>query len=262
MKTYYSTKSTHQSTAIWTALILLTLTLFVVTQNAQAVVQPSSLVKKNEGMYENGIERAQNDSQRVFLPLALRNVQQSQGGACIPGVTMLDPDMDVPNASIDVLGFSTALVGDNLQAVLHLRDIPEKLTFDRVGVPQHMMEYSWNVYVDADNDSQTGSPGIPGSPLLGMEYVLSARHFVFYENNPVSLPLADGVQVNVWRYMPVERHWITISRGTLEVDAQADTLALAGTIPGILPNSRIIFQTYDYNPGGSGMEDLPSDCSP
>ena len=31
------------------------------------------------------------------------------------------------------------------------------LTFDRMGVPEHALEYSWEVSIDVDNDPKTGA---------------------------------------------------------------------------------------------------------
>ena len=82
------------------------------------------------------------------------------------GSAVADDLSDVPAAHIDITAVDTSLSGETLTAVFHLRDVPEALTFDRAGVPDDEPEYSWKVFVDADNDPETGFGGI--------DYTLSA----------------------------------------------------------------------------------------
>ncbi len=86
------------------------------------------------------------------------------------GNAVADDVSDVPAAHIDITAVDTSLSGETLTAVFHLRDVPEALTFDRAGVPDDEPEYSWKVFVDADNDPETGFGGI--------DYTLSAVHKV------------------------------------------------------------------------------------
>lgn len=177
---------------------------------------------------------------------------------CGPGQTILDPQMDVPIAYIDVASLSSALNGETLQATLKIRDVPPTLTFNRIGVPRNRLEYSWGVYVDVDNNPQTGCPSGEGT---GGEFFLAVMHFVGQPDSPVIKPIPDGVQVNVWQYYnPTTSSWRSISYATLDVDAQSDTMTLTGNIPGIGPRSRLMLWTYDYNPDGFPESDI-SDCS-
>ena len=72
-------------------------------------------------------------------------------------------------AHIDIRGVTTALDGDTLTVTFQLRDLPETLTFNRTGVPNHALEYNWEVSIDVDNDPATGS--------AGFDYMLSAGLF-------------------------------------------------------------------------------------
>ncbi len=183
-----------------------------------------------------------------------------------PGQTMPDPEMDVSPAHIDVislnsrLGDSTAnvvLSGETLQVTFSLRDVPSELTFDRIGVPENFKEYEWAVYVDVDNDLETGSDW---ERFRGTEYALGAGHWAFTPDSPVTKPIQDGVQVNTWEYREdiEDGVFYYLMPANIEVDAEQDTLTLTGDIPGITSNSRLIFETFDYNPGGERERDIMS----
>jgi len=192
----------------------------------------------------------------VYLPLILNNFPPTN--QCGPGQTIADPANDVSLAHIDGTSLSTVLNGQTLQATLQLRDVPSQLTFDRVGVPQYYVEYMWNINVDVDNNTQTGAT--TGSSK-GVEYQLSARHWVSTPNSPTTKAIENGVQTNVWEHIPgTTGTFRTIANATLTVNAQADTMILSGDIPGITSGSRLFFYTYDYNPGGS-LETDTSSCA-
>ena len=196
------------------------------------------------------------DAYTAYLPAAIR-APSIPANPCAPGQTITDPADDVPLAHIDVTALNATLNGESMEATLHLRDVPPQLTFNRVGIPVDYLEYGWRVYVDVDNNPQTGS-GL--SQYKGAEYTLAALHFVSQPDSPVSQPIADGVQKNVWRYESSTGHWLSISKATLIVDPAADTMTLTGTIPGINAGSRLIFYTYDRNPGDTFQADTSS-CS-
>lgn len=178
----------------------------------------------------------------------------AQASNCGPGQIINDSVNDVSPSYIDVTSLSTTLIGETLLATIHIRDVPDQLTFNRIGVPSSHLEYEWGVYVDLDNNSQTGST----SNIQGAEYSLSAMHFVFMPNSPTSLPISDGVQKNVWQFDPSDNSWWSIATASLTVDPLSDTITLSGTIPGITVSSRLAFYTLDYNPGGSRLSDQSS----
>lgn len=199
----------------------------------------------------------------VYLPLAMNNFGQL---VLHPGQTLSDPEMDVSSAHIDVislnseLGDSTAnvvLSDETLQVTFNLRDIPSEITFNRFGVPQNYTEYKWEVYVDIDNNLETGSDW---ERYQGTEYALGAAHWAFTPDSPVTKPIQDGVQVNTWEYREdIEDGVFSYLRSAnIQVDAEQDTLTLTGDIPGITSESRLIFETFDYNPGGERERDMMS----
>jgi hypothetical protein len=190
----------------------------------------------------------------TYLPLTARDYSPY---GYHPGQILLDPEMDVSLACIDVIRMHSTLSetvlnstlgrGAVLQVTFDLRDVPPELTFDRVGVPEHHLEYEWSVYVDVDNNPKTGCPW---DQYRGAEYSLSAMNFVFSPETPVTRPIPYGVQVNTWEYDSEDDLMNYLENAGIEVDAESDTMTLTGRIPEITTESRLFFVTYDYNPGG------------
>lgn len=190
----------------------------------------------------------------IYLPLTANNFSPY---GFHPGQTLVDPEMDVSLACIDVIKLNSTLSesmlnsalggGELLQATFDLRDVPTELTFNRIGVPQYALEYGWSVYVDVDNDPETGSDS---DRRKGAEYSLGAMHFVFSPDLPISQSIPSGVQVNTWKHDPETGHWLYLDPATIEVDAEKDIMTLTGEIP-VASESRLFFVTYDYNPGGA-----------
>ena len=127
-----------------------------------------------------------------FVPQVLREVPP-----CTPGAVLTDTLNDVPFAHVDVALVNTKAMTRVLQVVFHLRDLPEQLIYDRVGVPHQAMEYGWAVDVDRDSNTDTGCPF---ERCLGADYEVNTAHFVFTPDNPTTQPLANGLQANVWFY--------------------------------------------------------------
>ena len=117
------------------------------------------------------------------------------------GNAVADDLSDVPAAHIDITTVDTFLSGETLTAVFHLRDVPEALTFNRAGIPDEEPEYGWIVFVDADNDPETGYGGI--------DYTLSAAHRVSSSSSGsgATAPIAAGrnVQVSTRKMTPGRR---------------------------------------------------------
>ena len=163
------------------------------------------------------------------------------------GNAVADDVSDVPAAHIDITAVDTSLSGETLTAVFHLRDVPETLTFDRAGVPDDELEYSWKVFVDADNDPETGFGGI--------DYTLSAVHKVSASSSgsATTAPIAAGrnVQVSTRKMTPGEG-FSFLEDARIEVSAEDNTITLSGEIPGITTVSPLAFEAYDYS-GGTEM---------
>jgi hypothetical protein len=221
---------------------ILVLLFTLLSPHAQAGTPSSPETRANNSL--GSLARLSEASAIAFTPTFTAYLPSVATNPCGPGRTISDPANDVSPAYIDVVSLSTSLNGETLQAVFKLRDVPSQLTFDRVGVPKYDLEYGWEVDVDLDNDPQTQA-----------EYELSASHWVFRPDSPVSRPIADGVQKNVWRYDPACSCSRVVGSATLSVDPQSDTMTLTGNIPGISCTSQLRFQTTDYNPGGAAQYD-------
>jgi hypothetical protein len=108
------------------------------------------------------------------------------------------------------------------------------------------------VYVDVDNNPQTG---YPYGDRKGAEFSLAAMHFVGQPDSSVVKPIADHVHVNVWQHRS-PTSWRSISYAALDLDAESDVMTLTGDIPGINLQSRLILETYGYNPGATIERDV------
>ncbi len=166
------------------------------------------------------------------------------GDGYVLGQNIVNGVSDEKAAHIDITDIDTSLAGETLTVVFHLKDVPERLTFDREGVPANVSEYSWEVSVDVDGDRSTGGNGF--------EYVLSAMHFVSYPFRGRAQSTAistDNVQTNTWKLNPLRNAVPDIEYledARLEVSAEEDTITLSGEIPGITQDSELAFGAYDY----------------
>ena len=166
-------------------------------------------------------------------------------------VWSIDPKGDVASVGIDVEGIGCEIDGENLRATLLIRDVPNELDFNRAGVPGDRLEYGWLVYVDVDNELATGVREDPS--INGADYGLGAMYFVRDPGNTVTEPIPSVVQVDVFGLEGMD--FSRFEDAELLVDPEAETMILAGRIPGLNAGSRLFFYTYDYNPGGRPESD-------
>ena len=169
-------------------------------------------------------------------------------GAVTPGESVSDDVSDALAAHVDVTEISTSLSGETLTVVFHFRDVPETWTFDRTGVPDSAIEYSWEVSIDVDADQETG--------LHGFEYILSSiyvSHGGSSARDRRAAIAADDLQTNTWHLNPdgsANREIDFLGWARIKVSAEEDTVTLSGEIPGIKAESQLAFGVYDYL-GGS-----------
>ena len=159
-----------------------------------------------------------------------------------------DEPVDADNAHIDITGIDSSLSGEKLTVVFHLRDLPESLTLNRTGIQKGMMEYRWAVHIDVDNDRNTGFGG-------GFEYLLSAYHIAFLSESGENhvAPVSYGLRSDVWR-IGTRRFAAFGESSSYIASAEADTVTLSGTIPGISAASRLVFVTDDVLRGEDQLE--------
>lgn len=165
-------------------------------------------------------------------------------GAVTPGESVIDDVSDTLPAHVDVTEINTSLDGETLTVVFHFRDIPETLMFDRTRVPEHVLEYSWEVSIDVDGNQETG--------LEGFEYFLSSMYVTsrgFRGRDRSEAISTDNLQTNTWHLESTGNIYPDISfleRARIEVSTEEDTITLSGKIPGITAESQLAFGVYDY----------------
>ena len=169
-------------------------------------------------------------------------------GTITPGESVIDDVSDTLPAHLDVTEISTSLSGETLTVVFHLRDVPEALTFNRAGVPEHDLEYSWEVSIDVDGDRETG--------VAGFEYILSSIYGTAYgaSGRDRSMVISTAnLQTNTWHLKPAGNgsfpEFDFLGWARIEVSAEEDTITLSGEIPGITAGSQLAFGVYDYLDG-------------
>ena len=122
------------------------------------------------------------------------------------------------------------------------------LAFDRTGVPDHALEYSWEVSIDVDNDPETGAGGF--------DSMLSAGYFVhpLIKDSNTAAKITEpgfvrGRHPGGWTGRGTE-FW---RRPSIEVSAEENRITLSGEIPGITGESPLKFKAYDYFEGSVEM---------
>ena len=168
---------------------------------------------------------------------------QSDSAAIRPGQSVVDAASEALPAYMDITEVSSKLTASGkLAVVFHLRDVPETLEFNRKGVRENALEYSWEVSIDVDDDRETG--------LQGAEYSLSASHFVFSPSSDggVHQPIEDAVQADSWK-MDADGTGTRLDSIDIAVSSEENTITLVGDVPGITSASRLVFEAHDFRHG-------------
>ena len=160
---------------------------------------------------------------------------------------------DLPNY-IDIVGASSDLDGETLTAVFHLREIPERMEFNRKGVPDGRVEYMWVVAISTEGD--------PSITLNQFDYWLEASYAATGLSENTSGIMRDAnaaLRGNVLKYDPASdeqtlRMDLLAQKVDLAVSHQDNTLTLMSHIPGINSKSTIIFFAHDYLLGHDFIE--------
>ncbi len=89
---------------------------------------------------------------------------------------------------------------------------------------------------------------------------MSASHTVLPENRDSSTRAAIGSKVEVKTSRRIEEGFRRMGEAAIVVSPSADTITLVGDIPGITPDSRLIFDVYDSVNGSEylGCQELPT----
>ena len=171
----------------------------------------------------------------------------SDGSEVTPGQSVSEDVSHELVGHIVIRDVTTTVDGETLTVTFHLRDVPETLTFDRTGVPEHALEYSWEVSVDVDNDPETGAGGF--------DYMLSAGYFVrplVKDSNTVAQITQPGFVTAGILGLDGEGNRV-LAEADIEVSAEENTITLSGEIPGITEESPLYFKAFDYFDGSVEM---------
>ena len=166
-----------------------------------------------------------------------------------------EPSADLP-AYIDIVGVESRLRDQVLTVVIHLRDIPEKLTFHRDGVKISHIEYSWMAWISEGGHIEPWADEV--EKFTRFKHRLITAH-VADRVDPLFLKSAAITSLSrsdVWelkRYEDSEREypWYAkpIWKARTDVSHEKDTLTMTGYVPGIAQDSMLVIETYDYFEG-------------
>ena len=173
---------------------------------------------------------------------------ESGPGSILPGQTAVDEISHSLPRHIDITEVNTFLRDGRLTAVFHLRELPDRLAFNRTGVPEGLMEYVWEVLVDVDDDKETG--------IGGNDFALTAFHIARPSNGGTNRTqsIEIGTEGAGWELLADDDiRGLFLGSATLEQTAEANTVALSGTVHGITPQSRLTFRVYDYLYGSDSV---------
>ena len=161
-----------------------------------------------------------------------------------PGDTVTDEQSDELAAHTDITRVSTSISGRlMLTAEFHLKDFPQTLTFNRPDVAPGSIEYSWEVWIDLDDDPGTGFMG-------GFEYLLSAYHTLSEEDDGGKLK-ASTWSLGIDGPKPV-------LDAKVELSAEADTITIRGGVPRLTPEVRLAFKSTDARGGSDQVGCFPA----
>ena len=156
--------------------------------------------------------------------------------AVMPNQTVADPIADELPAFIDFVRISTALAGETLAVVFHLRDLLADIVLDGSGRGDDVLGYGWSVSIDVDPSHETGH--------LGFDYSLSARYPGFPQSNDGSTAASADSQLHAYVSERIPDGFRRLEDAAIVMSPQADTVTLVGDIPGITAGSRPVFDAF------------------
>ena len=176
----------------------------------------------------------------------------SGAGAALPGQIVTDEVSDAPPAHIDITQVDTYQRRGALTVVFHLRDLPERLTYNRPGIDEGLLEYSWEVLIDVDNDKETGDQGT--------DYTLSAFHYIRPSKSGANASASIENVVEAFVFVPTEDGGMKglPEMASLEVSHEDNTVTLYAIIQGINAESRLTFGAFDRLEGSDIVGCPPS----
>ena len=173
-------------------------------------------------------------------------------GAALPGQTVTDEEWDASPAHIDITQVDTYHRRGALTVVFHLRDLPERLALNRPGIDEGLLEYSWEVLIDVDNDKQTGD--------RGTDYTLSAFHYIRPSKSGTNVTASVENGAEAFLFVPTEDGGMKglPESASMEVSPDDDTITLYAIIPELDAESRLTFGAFDRLEGSDRVGCPPS----
>ncbi|MCY3899333.1 MAG: hypothetical protein OXF86_12205 [Caldilineaceae bacterium] len=186
-----------------------------------------------------------------------------QAGLCVSNERALligktvetEPSADLPGY-IDIVGVESRLRDQVLTVVIHLRDIPEKLTFHRNGVNPNHIEYSWMAWISEDGQLEPWADEV--EKMTRFKHRLITAHFAdmvdpLLLKSAAIASLAHSIVLVLKKYEDSEEeyHWFSepLWKAITEVSHERDTLTMTGYVPGITRDSLLVIESNDYFEG-------------
>ena len=141
---------------------------------------------------------------------------------------------------IDIVSVESRLRDQVLTVVIHLRDIPEKLTFHRVGVKISQIEYSWMAWISEGGHIEPWADEV--EKFTRFKHQLITAHFAdrvdpLLLKSAAITSLAHSKVFVLNKYEDSERDypWYAepIWKARTDVSHERDTLTMTGYVPGI-----------------------------
>ena len=182
---------------------------------------------------------------KTSLPVPLYDSECVVGHeVMLPGQSAIGFASDLP-AYIDMIGVSSDLNGETLTATFRLKNIPEKMEFNRKNVENNRVEYQWTVPISIEGDPQLDT--------IRADYVLEAS-YAAEKLTPNRPSIMRDPQFALYGVLLKPRNDSNAQNMTLVhldhkvellVSHQHNTLTLVSQIPNITHRSTITFFTYD-----------------
>lgn len=176
-------------------------------------------------------------------------------------ITIEDPIGDVAHDFIDIKRTEITADDSSLTVRIELGNIPNTLLFSKEGISQSL-DYEWSLYIDIDNNENTGCPScLPFEPG-GTEYSISSKHYKWpMDQQPYYDTLIEGTRHDVWRLNLSIPGWNSI--GQINAYTDANNLIMTTSLFNIstFNSAKFIVKTF-YDDGNGQIEydlaDLPT----
>ena len=196
----------------------------------------------------------------VLLAAACVPISAQPAGPCISderalliGETVKTEPSDELPGYIDIVKVESELYKQVLTVVLHLRDIPEELTFNREGMKNNRIEYSWMVLISESAYVEPWADEV--ERLTRFKHHLMTAHFTESDEAraPTSGSIASYAESDVWAIRreegsEEEHSWYAeaLWEARIEVSHELDTLTMTGYVPDVASEHVLVIATNDY----------------